>query len=338
MSELRLNVLTNEWVILAPVRSARPSDLRRELPPAPRVPHDPACPFCVGNEDHSVETARVPDGAGGWRTRVVLNKFPALSRDAPAGPEPSDAASGLRVRSDAYGAHEVFIDSPHHDRVPALAPLDHLVTLLGCYRARYRVMAADPRVAHVVIFKNHGEGAGASLAHPHSQLIASPVASRQVLDRVVLFERHLQDHGGCLACAVLADELADGERILLTTPHFVALTPWAALSPFHIWILPRRHTAHFGDIADDELADFAGALRQVLRTLHYGLGDPDYNYVIRSGPACGAGDYHWYLSIVPRIAKHAGFEFGSGMYINPTWPEETARFLRAVEVPADGTG
>lgn len=335
MSELRLNVLTNEWVILAPVRSARPSDLAREPPPRERLPHDPACPFCPGNEHRSVETDRVPDGAGGWRTRVVLNKFPALARDA-HGEAPAARTSPLRVRSDAYGVHEVFVDSPRHDTAPALMPLADLVTLFGCYRARYRAMAADPRLAHVVIFKNHGGGAGASLAHPHSQLIASPVASRQVLDRVGLFAQHTRDYGGCLACAILADELADGARVLVESPHFVALTPWAALSPFHLWILPRRHYACFGEIADDALVDLAATLRAVLRMLHFGLGDPDYNYVIRSGPLRERTGYHWYLSIVPRVAKHAGFEFGSGMYINPTWPEDTARFLRDVVVPAEG--
>jgi len=334
MSELRLNVLTNEWVILAPVRSARPSDLKRDPPPRPSVARDPGCPFCPGNEHHSVETDRVPDAGGGWRTRVVLNKFPALARDA-ATEAPPAADNPLRVRCDAYGVHEVFIDTPRHAASPALMPVADLETLLGCYRTRYRVMAADPRLAHVVVFKNHGSAAGASLAHPHSQLIASPVASRNVLDRLALFDGHTQRRGGCLACAVLADELADGARVLVESPHFVALTPWAALSPFHIWILPRRHHACFGDIADDELGDLAVTLRSILRKLYFGLGDPDFNYVIRSGPLRGDGGYHWYLSIVPRVAKNAGFEFGSGIYINPTWPEDTARFLREVSVPGD---
>lgn len=336
MSELRLNVLTNEWVILAPVRSQRPSDLCRAHPRPARVAHDPGCPFCPGNEQRSVETARVPDGAGGWRTRVVLNRFPALTRDAPGSGAVGEEVRGLRVRADAYGAHEVFVDTPRHDDVTALMSVAELTGVLESYRARYRVMAADPRLAHVVIFKNHGAAAGASLAHPHSQLIASPVASRQVLDRMALFARHLRDHGGCLACAVLADELRDGARVLHAGRGFVALTPWAALSPFHTWILPRRHLRNFGDIAADELVDLASTLRRVLRMLHFGLGDPDFNYVIRSGPLRGGGvDYHWYLSIVPRVGERAGFEFGSGMYINPTWPDDTAAFLRAVALPPD---
>ncbi len=335
MSELRLNVLTNEWVILAPVRSERPSDLARARPPRTRRHHAPGCPFCPGNEDQSVETDRLVGPDGRWRVRTVLNKFPALAHGE-GGRCCTRTCGGLRQRVGAYGIHEVIIDTRRHDLSVAERSVGDVEALLRAYRARYRAHAPNPALAQLVVFKNFGEDAGASLAHPHSQLIAAPVISSQILERLALFKRHREVHGTCLACDVLADELADGARILHQSRAFVAFTPWAALSPFHTWIMPRQHAAHFGDLGDDDVVDLAQTLRRVLRMLHFGLGDPQYNYVIRSAPLRHGDDgTHWYLSIVPRVSKRAGFEFGSGMYINPTWPDDAAAFLRGVTLPED---
>jgi UDPglucose--hexose-1-phosphate uridylyltransferase len=329
MSEIRRNVVTQDWVIICPERARRPHDrVSVERAPArpPRPARDPACPFCPDNEEEP-EIARVSAPDGSWLVRVVPNRYPALEHGAHL-PSPSDS---LRTRVAGYGAHEVIVDGPRHDLGPALLPPAHVTALLGVCRDRYHALAADPAVAQIVVFKNHGEAAGTSLAHPHSQIVATPVVSLQVEDRVRAMREHAAATGECVVCRMIADDLADGARVVEADEHFVALIPFAALSRFHTWIIPRRHSPAFGDVTDVELPSLAGVLGRYLARLHHGLGDPDLNYVVRSAPrGAAAGDFHWYLSIVPRTANVAGFELGSGMYINDMYPEEAAAFLRGV--------
>jgi UDPglucose--hexose-1-phosphate uridylyltransferase len=192
----------------------------------------------------------------------------------------------------------------------------------------------DPRVEAIIVFKNHGEGAGTSLQHPHSQLAATPMVPSQIRKRIEEATRFFDDNGECLFCRTLNEELAAGVRIVLETEHFVAFVPYAALSPFHLWIFPRRHASAFDEITEPEIADLATNLRTILAKMYCGLNDPDYNYSIRSIPTRDRHtDYfHWYLTIIPRITKAAGFELGSGMYINSSLPEESARFLRDITI------
>ena len=182
--------------------------------------------------------------------------------------------------------------------------------------------------------KNHGESAGTSLEHPHSQITATPVVPSQIRYRMVEATSYFDDMGECLFCYTLRDELKAKERIVLETEHFVTFIPYAALSPFHLWVFPRKHVSCFGDISEAELVDLAYSLKTVLAKLYYGLNNPAYNYTIRSMPTDERqSDYfHWYLAIVPRVTKAAGFELGSGMYINPAMPEDSAKFLREIDV------
>jgi UDPglucose--hexose-1-phosphate uridylyltransferase len=335
MSELRLNVITKEWVVIAPERSARPKQfaVQHNRPPLPE--HDPACPFCPGNEAETTaeEFRVVSDGGSGWSTRVVSNRYAALSREPAA---VSKHSRGLHHCVSGVGIHEVIIDTPRHDRTTAQLELTQVQDILRTYRARYRVCRADPRIAHTIIFKNHGPGAGTSLVHPHSQIVATPVVSYQVRDRIRALEDHYALFGECVLCKMIAEEIADGSRIIFRTGSFVALVPYAALSAFHIWIFPTRHMASFGELGDDEIGDLATTLRTALRQLYYGLGDPDFNYVIRSAPsACSPDDFHWYVSIVPRLGRAAGFELGSGMYVNDRYPEDAAQLLRSVQIPGE---
>jgi UDPglucose--hexose-1-phosphate uridylyltransferase len=339
MSELRLNVLTNEWVIIAPRRAARPSDFR-DPPKRRQTPaHSPDCPFCPGNEEQSDERFRIvdPDG-GGWLTRVVWNRFPALTPEAEA---PVRRGTGWRVTIPAYGVHEVIVETPRHDLALARMPVGHVRQVLVTYRARYWALAEDSHLKQVVVFQNHGEGAGTSLVHPHSQILAMPLVSSQVRGRLSALAEHRARYGECLICQMLEEERAQGERIVEEGEHFVALIPYAALSPFHLWIFPKRRMASFGETGDEELADLAGVLRRVLRRLYFGLGDPDYNLVIRSIPSADPEaapeeeSFHWYIAIVPRLARAAGFELGSGVYINPSYPCECAAFLRAVDIESE---
>ena len=329
MPELRQNIITREWVIIATERSRRPDEFIRPNKASGPVPaFDPGCPFCPGNESMSAaETYRVADGER-WNVRVVGNKFPALSHEG----ERVRLIDGVYRSMSGVGFHEVVIEHRRHDLSPALYSVDDLAKILGAYRQRYMEMKKDPRVEAIIIFKNHGESAGTSLAHPHSQIAATPIVPTQVRHRMDEAIRFFDETGDCVFCTTLRRELADGVRIVACTDSFVAFIPFAALSPFHLWIFPVRHCSSFDDIQENEITDLAATLSTVLRKLYYGLNDPDYNFSIRSIPA-GEGEreyFHWYLTVIPRIVRTAGFEIGSGMYINTSLPEESARFLRDV--------
>jgi UDPglucose--hexose-1-phosphate uridylyltransferase len=199
------------------------------------------------------------------------------------------------------------------------------------YRERFRASLQDPQVALTLVFKNHGEAAGTSLAHPHSQLIGSSVVPAHIRHRMDEAEKYYRQNSSCVFCDMRDEELRLKERIVVDTGHFTAFVLFAALSPFHIWVLPKRHAASFGDLTDAELADLAGVMRTLLGKLNTGLDDPDYNFLIQSVPQ-DRGDcapFHWYLSLVVRLSAAAGFELGSGMFINTTLPEASARFLNS---------
>jgi UDPglucose--hexose-1-phosphate uridylyltransferase len=332
MSELRLNVITKDWVVIAPERASRPSSVAQPKSRPPLPAYEPACPFCPGNEHLAeAEVERVAGAEpGSWRTRVVSNRYPALSPRHPLG----SAHVGLRHRVSGFGIHEVIIDTPRHDLPAAQQPLDQMAALVATYRNRYRACRADARIAHVVIFKNHGPAAGTSIIHPHSQLVATPVVSYQVRDRIRTLQDHHALYGECVLCRLIAEEIEEGARIVEVGPSFVAMIPYAALSSYHLWLFPRRHMASFAELRDEEISPLAEILRSALLRLQHGLGDPDYNYVIRSAPSsCAPEEFHWYISIVPRLARTAGFELGSGMYVNDSFPEASAAHLRSVAIP-----
>ena len=267
----------------------------------------------------------------GWRVRIIPNKYPALS---PIG-DRIRHSDGIHRSITGVGYHEVIIEHPDHNETIALMEIGDVINILRAYRQRYNQISQDKRIESVLIFKNHGERAGTSLEHPHSQITATPVVPSQIRYRMIEAINYFDDTGACLFCYTLNDELKAKERIVLETEHFVAFMPYAALSPFHMWLFPRRHSSCFGDITEPELEDLAYNLKTVLAKLFYGLNNPAYNYTIRSIPTDEKqSDYfHWYLAIVPRVSKAAGFELGSGMYINTAMPEDSAKFLREVNIP-----
>lgn len=333
MSELRLNLVTREWVVISEERARRPTDfLPEEAVPEP-PPHLKTCPFCPGNEDKTPdERFRLDLGPGseGWLMRVVENKYPALSPEAKLERE----IGGTKRSVAGVGNHEVIIESPAHNATLALFETHHIEDLVRVYKNRFIESHRDPRVEHVIIFKNHGERAGTSIRHPHSQLIATPVVPLQFRDRVQAAMHYFDDTGECLMCSIVKRELEEGARVVLDTEAFLTFIPYAALSPFHTWIFPKRHSAAFSDINEDEVAELAVHVRQILKRFYVGLENPDYNLVIRSSrPQDAANEYcHWYVSIVPRITRAAGFELGSGMFINTSFPETSAEFLRSVSI------
>ena len=217
----------------------------------------------------------------------------------------------------------------------------HVADILRTYKTRYDELSLDPRIAHVTIFKNHGVDAGTSLEHPHSQLIAAPVISYQVRQRFSEALRHHDDFGICMFCQMIEEELELNERMVLVTEQFVAIEPFASPTPFCTHIYPRRHMASFGDTSAQEIVDLGRVLRTLLAKLYHGLQDPDFNLSVRTAPAecMGVKYFHWYVSVIPRLTRVAGFELGSGMFINTMLPETAAQFLCNLKVePTVGSG
>jgi UDPglucose--hexose-1-phosphate uridylyltransferase len=330
MSEIRHNRLTGEWVIIAPERAKRGSNLASVAPPAEIPAYDAACPFCPGNktvaDGERGERYRCAGADGRWLIRSVVNKFSVLS---PTGEVASPGCAGKDEETvNGIGLHEVLIEAPQHNAVMALFPVGQVERVLAAYLDRFRAFYADPRIRHVIVFKNHGADAGASQQHAHSQIVGIPIVPGQVVDRLERARRFLVETGQCLVCSLIAEE--PGSRVIAENGQFVALLPYAALSPYHLWIFPKVHAASFSELPEEALPALAEILHTVLAKIHGLLANPAFNLVIRSlGPAeRDAEHFHWYISIVPRVNRSAGFELGTGMYVNPSSPEVCAEALR----------
>lgn len=332
MPELRQNRVTKEWVVIATERAKRPDQMVQKKEAKKAESYSATCPFCAGNEHLAPpEVMRLPvPGDGAWRVRVIPNKFSALAREG----EPTRNVHQSRRTIYAVGLHDVLIETPDHSLTAALLPESHVVDIVRAYKARHDAAIADPRIAHVTLFKNHGSAAGASLEHAHSQMIATPIVSSQVRARMHEAIRHYDEFGECIFCQIMHEEVAEGTRVILASDHFVALVPFASPSPFNLHIFPRRHMATFGAINDAEITDLAHVLKTILGKLYVGLENPDFNYTVRTGPDGSEGEpyYHWYISVIPRLTKVAGFELGTGMFINTVLPEAAAEFLRNLKV------
>jgi UDPglucose--hexose-1-phosphate uridylyltransferase len=330
MPELRQNFMTKEWVVIATERAKRPDQMVMKREHKPPVPFSPNCPFCPGNENMTPpEILRLHDG-NSWKARVVPNKFAALSPDA----KPERIIHRSRRRMGGFGEHDVIVETPDHSLAMAMMPDSQVSDILRIYKTRYDQLSLDPRIAQVTIFKNHGTDAGTSLEHPHSQMIATPVISYQVRQRFQEAMQHFDDFGCCMFCQIIEEELEEQKRVVLTSEHFVAVELFASPAPFCTHIYPRRHMASFGDISSKEIVDLGRVLRTVLAKLYVGLENPDFNFTVRTAPAecVGVRYFHWYMSVIPRLTRTAGFELGSGMFINTVIPEEAAEFLRKVSV------
>jgi len=332
MPELRQNFMTKEWVVIATERAKRPDQMAVKREIKPTVSFSEKCPFCPGHENQTPpEILRLPDG-NGWKARVIPNKFAALSPES----EPIRTIHRSRRSMGGFGEHDVIVETPDHSLAMAQMTDSQVADILRIYKIRYDQLSLDPRIAQVTIFKNHGTDAGTSLEHPHSQLIATPVISYQIRQRFQEALRHHDDFGCCMFCQIIEEELQEQVRVILTSEHFVAVQLFASPAPFFTHIYPRRHMASFGDISAKEIADLGRVLRTVLAKLYYGLQNPDFNFTIRTAPAecVGVRYFHWYMSVIPRLTRTAGFELGSGMFINTVIPEEAAEFLRTVKVDA----
>src|SRR3954454_12776523 len=332
MPELRKDPIVGRWVIIAHERAKRPHDFKVEshTPGEPKV-----CPFCEGQEDKTPPEIAAyrdfgsrPNGPG-WRIRVVPNRFPALKIEGNL----NKRGDGIYDMVAGTGAHEVIIESPRHHTSLATLTEDNIREVLWVYRDRLVDLKKDSRLVHGMLFKNVGAAGGASLEHTHSQLIVTPIVPISVWEEMTGALEFYNYRGRCIYCDMVQQELGTESRIVLDTPHFTAFCPYASRFPFEPWFRPRALPSHFENIPKPGVDDLGAVLRQVLNKLELALDQPPYNYIIHTAPFDHQElpHYHWHIEIIPRLTKVAGFEWGSGFYINPVPPEEAAGYLREVE-------
>jgi UDPglucose--hexose-1-phosphate uridylyltransferase len=333
MSEIRQDITTEEWVIMARERAMRPHDFESKRDRLPVPAFLASCPFCPGNETETPgETLSYLNArTGKWQVRSFVNRYPALTPD---GSRERRKEGGFFISMDGIGTHEVLVEGPIHNRILAMMDEGEVETVLRAYRERYRALIKQSFVQLVLIFKNHGQSAGTSLEHPHSQLIATPLVPRHIRMRCAVAIRYYDHTCRCLYSDIIASEKSQATRMVMETDKFVVFHPFASRSPFETWILPKRYEASFANVTEEEMEDLSHVLRITLLKLYKGLNNPDYNYIINSVPKGDEynGYYLWHIRIIPRLVKVAGFEIGSGIHINTALPEETASFIRGVEV------
>jgi UDPglucose--hexose-1-phosphate uridylyltransferase len=336
MSELRKDPVVGRWVIISGERRLRPSDFG----PEPVRPRLETCVFCAGHEDKTPpeilagRPAGSPADTPGWSYRVVPNKWPALRIEG----ELDATGEGLYDRMQGIGAHEVVVEAPDHRASLATMPLDAVAGVLLAYRERVLDLKNDPRFEYVLVFKNHGEAAGASLEHPHSQLIATPIIPIMVIEELAGSAEHYSRRERCVWCDILRQERGSRRRLIADRDGFVVVAPFAPRFPYETWILPDRHRSAFEESSADDLRGLAGVLQDFLRRMNHVLNDPPFNFMLHTAPLRepGLDHFHWHLEVIPKLTRVAGFEWGSGFFINPVPPEEAATALREAAPLAAG--
>ena len=339
MSELRKDLISGRWVIIATERSKRPDDFRPRGQAASAPEAAGFCPFCEGNEGKTppevfaLRAAGTAPDSPGWSVRVVPNKFPALNRGTP----PPKTAQGVFQWMAGTGVHEVVIENPNHALELSDLPVAHVLDVLRVFQLRIKAIERELHYQYVQLFKNKGQEAGASLSHPHSQIVATPIVPKRVKEEIYGADRLFRNFKECAFCRILREEEAAGKRLVARDGHFTVVAPYASRFPFEMVIYPQRHSAFFTDVREDELLTLAGTLKQVLSRLKDTVGDPPYNMVLHQAPNPSLSlkgwpdidkNYHWHVEIFPILTKVAGFEWGTGFYINPVPPETAAQFLR----------
>lgn len=327
MSEFRQNPVTKQWILLAPVRAKRPEDFRTHSVMHGMPEEDPECVFCPVNDAKNAELLRFPE-KGDWQIRVIQNKFEALEHT-----KVYRHRDFYNSRS-GYGNHEVIITRKHNEPV-ALQSIATVEMTLGVFRDRIKELHQDPSIAYVQVFHNHGRDAGASIIHPHHQIIATPIIPPHIHSEILGAYHHFDTHKQCIYCDIMKEELENRDRIVYESEEFVVMSPYAPRKPFEMWIIPKKHNARFEDISPSQLKHLSFVLKVTLGQLYTKLSDPPLNFYIHTMPAIRdvhtkheEAAYHWHLIVFPRLTIWAGFEYATGVPINPMPPEEAAKFLR----------
>lgn len=351
--EIRINpVVPSQSVLVATARGMRPKKAE-ELAPRDTRARVETCPFCPGNEHMTppaIATFDTPNRDAGWSIRIVENLYPVLGDNR----QNPNLAFGLQQTIDGYGRHEVIIDNDQHGIGVHEMSCDHLVTLFGAYRSRMeQLYAADRRLRYVLVFKNFGPAAGASIAHTHSQMIATPVVPDNVTAEVENSKVFYAKHQRCIFCSLIDEALTFeariydresgeirrridvGQYVVERGEKFIAIKPFASRYEWEVHILPLAHESDFVRMDAADLSDLARVLKRTMARLDHVLGGAQYNYFLHSLPHHAdcvdcAASYHWHLEICPRTTIPTGFELGSGLFVNTVAPEDAAERLRAV--------
>jgi len=333
MPELRKDPIIGRWIIISTERGKRPIGFKVSEQP---VAHEGFCPLCPGNEEKTPPEIYVlrPNGTGpntpGWSLRVVPNKFPALVIEGSL----DKRGEGLYDKMNGIGAHEVIIETPDHGVSLSQLSEKAFEDVLWAFRERMLDLKKDDRFRYVLIFKNHGAEAGASLAHSHSQLIALPITPKRVNEEMDGSRNYYNYKERCIYCDIVHQESRDNLRIVNENEDFIAIAPFASRTPFELWVLPKKHSSCFIKTPQAKYGPLANVLRNVLTQLHRALQDPPYNFTLHTSPFNEMVNdyYHWHFEIIPKLSKIAGFEIGSGFYINPVPPEDAAAYLKEAKV------
>jgi UDPglucose--hexose-1-phosphate uridylyltransferase len=330
MSELRKDPVLGRWVIISVERGKRPDDFKIRIP----AKKGGYCAFCNGNEYTTPPEiiALRPDSSEpntpGWTLRVVSNKFPALHIEC----QLNRTEDGIFEKTDGLGAHEIVIESPDHNLTLSTMPLQSVEDALRAFHQRLTDLKKDTRLKYVLIFKNEGDAAGASLEHTHSQLLALPVVPKLIEEEMNGAREYFSTNNRCIFCDIIHQERADGTRVVSENEDYIAFAPFASRSPFEIWILPKNHESTPGP--DGKFTRLAQILQRTLKQIDRILNLPPYNMIFHISPFHDEGNkyYHWHIEIKPKLTKTGGFEWGSGFYINQTTPEDAARFMREADI------
>jgi len=343
MPELRYDPLRQCWVSIAMERGMRPSDFFK---PIDETSRGGFCPFCQGNEHVTPPEvyALRPDGSPpdgpGWELRVVTSKFRALAMEGDLNRE----TEGVFEKMNGFGVHEVVIETPQHDLGMADYPLEQLEEIIRAYLTRLIELEKEPRFRYIMISKNHGGAAGATLAHSHSQLLAAPIIPPAVSTELDAAREYYRQKGKCLLCDVIKQELEAEERIVSQNDDLMTVAPFASQVPFELLITFKKHQHTFAQITKSQVTSLAWALKDTLTRLKLTLKDPAYNLAFHIAPNTNAQlpsgnwttlemDFHWHLEVIPRLIQIHGFERGMGFYVNFTPPEEAASYLREAGPP-----
>lgn len=332
MPELRKDPIVGRWVIISTNRGKRPSDFIVETV----TRRGGFCPFCEGNEVKTPPEVLAYGRTGkaanqpGWRVRVVPNKYPALEVEGGL----NRLGDGVYDYMNGIGAHEVIIETPKHDKDLIDLEPGHIQDVWCGIKERILDLKKDFRFKYILVFKNHGASAGASLEHSHSQLIATPIIPVQVVEELEGFRNHYNYKERCIFCDIIRQEQSFRKRIVIENELFISLEPFAPRFPFETWILPKNHLAKFENSHKNDYYQFALIVKETLIRLNRALSDPPFNFMIHTAPLSDDKhhNFHWHMEIIPKLTKVAGFEWGSGFYINPTLPEDAAQFLRDIQL------
>lgn len=270
----------------------------------------------------------------GWRLRVISNKYPALKIEGQLNREPH----GIYDKMNGIGAHEVIIETAEHGRDLVDMSIQEIRDILWAYRERMADLERDSRFQYILIFKNHGEAAGASLEHAHSQLIATPIVPKRVMEEISGAKKYFDFKERCIFCDIIRQEILDKDRIVSDFDAFIVFEPFASRFPFETHIIPKTHQSSFLEMSDFEYGKLAACLKDTLARLNLALNNPPFNYILHTRPVTRESHehFHWHIEVIPKLTKMAGFEWGSGFFINPTAPEEAAAYLRSLDVGSAG--